>query len=141
MKTFTHAGVSTLNGETKIRYANDALRVKVLTKGGHTNIDILDLGEPMTKEAAVLKLIDIKFGQGEVAIEQALAEELSKRMPKANKEKAPTKTAQAVTARAVKTAKAKPITLDTIKAKATPPATKSQAQIEAELANLENAPY
>jgi hypothetical protein len=133
-KTFTHAGVSTLNGETKVRYANDALRVKVLAKGGHTNIDILDLGEPMTKEAAVLKLIDIKFGQGEVAIEQALAAELSKREPKAAKEKAPTKTAQAVTARAVKTAKskAKPITLDTIKARA------PKAKVDAD---LEDAPF
>jgi len=141
MKTFTHAGVSTLNGETKIRYANDAMRVKVLTKGGHTDIDFVDLLEPMTKEQAVLKLIEIKFGQGNAVIEQALEAELTKRTDVPKADKTPSKTAQAVTARAAKTAKSKSITLDTIKAKAAPRATKSKAEIEAELANLEDAAY
>jgi hypothetical protein len=129
MKTFTHAGVSTLNGETKIRYANDAMRVKVLTKGGHTDIDFVDLLEPMTKEQAVIKLIEIKFGQGNAVVEQALEAELTKRTDVPKAEKAP------------KAPKSKPITLDTIKAKAAPRATKSKAEIEAELANLEDAAY
>jgi len=141
MKTFTHAGVSTLNGETKIRYANDAMRVKVLTKGGHTDIDFVDLLEPMTKEQAVIKLIEIKFGQGNAVVEQALEAELTKRTDVPKADKTPSKTAQAVTARAAKTAKSKSITLDTIKAKAAPRATKSKAEIEAELANLEDAAY
>jgi hypothetical protein len=120
MKTFTHAGVSTLNGETKVRYANDALRVKVLAKGGHTDIDLEDLGEALTKEQAVIKLIEIKFGQGNAVIEQALEAELTKRTETPKEEKAP---------------KSKPITLDTIKARA--PA-KSKAKVEVD---LEDAPF
>ena len=128
MKTFTHAGVSTLNGETKVRYANDALRVKVLAKGGHTDIDLEDLGEALTKEQAVLKLIEIKFGQGNAVIEQALEAELTKRTDVPKAEKAP------------KAPKSKPITLDTIKAKA-PARSKVKASAEVELADLEDAPY
>jgi hypothetical protein len=135
-KTFTQAGVSTLNGETKVRYANDALRVKVLAKGGHTGIDLVELGEPLTKEQAVAKLIGIKFGQGNPVIEQALAAEVSKQTPT----RRAVNTTPAVTRRAAKS-KVKPITLETIKAKAVPQATKSRAQIQAELADLENAPF
>ena len=40
-KSFTHAGVSRLKGEFKVRFCNDALRVKVLAKNGHTDIDII----------------------------------------------------------------------------------------------------
>lgn len=47
---FTVAGVSTLNGQTKVRFANDMVsRVKMLVKAGHTNIDLYELPEPMTK--------------------------------------------------------------------------------------------
>jgi hypothetical protein len=129
MKTFTHAGVSTLNGETKVRYANDALRVKVLAKGGHTDIDLEDLGEALTKEQAVIKLIEIKFGQGNAVIEQALEAELTKRTETPKEEKA------SKAEKAPKAPKSKPITLDTIKARA--PA-KSKAKVEAD---LEDAPY
>jgi hypothetical protein len=34
-KKFAVAGVSTQNGKTKIRFANDAMRVKILSKNGH----------------------------------------------------------------------------------------------------------
>lgn len=47
---FTVAGVSTHRGVTKVRFANDMVsRVKMLVKGGHTNIDLYDLPKPMTK--------------------------------------------------------------------------------------------
>ena len=42
-KKFAVAGVSTLGGKTKIRFANDAMRVKILQKQGHTDIDLIDL--------------------------------------------------------------------------------------------------
>ena len=45
-KTFSHAGVSKLNGEFKVRFANDALRTKVLIKNDHTDIDIIELPTP-----------------------------------------------------------------------------------------------
>lgn len=51
---FTIAGVSTSNGQTKVRFANDMVtRIKTLVKGGHTNVELLELPEPMTKPQAV----------------------------------------------------------------------------------------
>lgn len=53
-KTFSVIGVSTLNGNTKIRFANDfAGRIKNLVKGGHTGVELFELPEPMTKEAGI----------------------------------------------------------------------------------------
>jgi len=78
-KLYTHAGVSRLNGAIKVRFANDSLRVKVLAKGGHTDIDIRELGRPMTKADAVQRLLDLKFGDGNAEITVALAAELDKR--------------------------------------------------------------
>ena len=40
---YTVAGVSTLNGDTKIRFANDVMRIKVLAKNGHENIQLVEL--------------------------------------------------------------------------------------------------
>lgn len=50
---FKVAGVSTLNGEVKVRFANDMTRVKVLTKNGHTDIELMELSEAMDKPAVV----------------------------------------------------------------------------------------
>ena len=49
-KTFEVAGTSTLNGVTKVRFANDYVgRFKILVKNGHENIELMELGEKMTK--------------------------------------------------------------------------------------------
>lgn len=50
---FKVAGVSTLNGEVKVRFANDMTRVKVLAKNGHTDIELMELPEAMDKPAVV----------------------------------------------------------------------------------------
>ena len=53
-KTFTVAGTSNLNGVVKFRFANDlAGRVKVLLKNGHTDVNLVELPEAMTKERAI----------------------------------------------------------------------------------------
>lgn len=53
-KTFSVIGVSTLNGKTKVRFANDlASRIKNLVKNGHTNVELFELPEAMTKEAGL----------------------------------------------------------------------------------------
>ena len=53
-KTFTVAGTSNLNGVVKFRFANDLKsRIAVLTRNGHTDIDLRELPEAMTKEAAI----------------------------------------------------------------------------------------
>jgi NAD-dependent SIR2 family protein deacetylase len=58
---FTVAGVSTLNGITKVRFANDLTRVKMLAKHGHTDIELLNLPEAMDKPTicAYLKETDL----------------------------------------------------------------------------------
>lgn len=50
---FKVAGVSTLKGEVKVRFANDMTRVKVLAKNGHTDIELMELPEAMDKAAVV----------------------------------------------------------------------------------------
>jgi D-serine deaminase-like pyridoxal phosphate-dependent protein len=145
-KSFTHAGVSKLDGEFKVRFANDALRTKVLIKNGHTDIDIIELKHAMTKEDAVAYLMEIDFatrdGVTNEAVQAALAAEIDKRSevpakePKAKAEKAP---------KAAK-AKAKP-TMKAIEAKvaakkaAAPKSTVSKAEVIAQLADMEDAPF
>ena len=53
-KTFTVAGVSTLEGEVKLRVANGSAKARaaILTRGGHTDVDLIDLPKAMTKEEA-----------------------------------------------------------------------------------------
>jgi hypothetical protein len=53
---FKVAGVSILNGEAKVRFANDMTRVKVLSKNGHTDVELRDLPEAMDKPAVVTYL-------------------------------------------------------------------------------------
>ena len=73
-KTFAVAGVSTLDGKTKIRFANDAARIKILVKNGHTDIELVDLPREMTKAEIVQHLVDTAFGKGNQAIESAIAD-------------------------------------------------------------------
>jgi len=49
-KTFSVAGTSTLNGTTKIRFANDFVsRIKILDKNGHSDVELIELGGEFTK--------------------------------------------------------------------------------------------
>ncbi len=52
-KTFTVAGTSKHNGGFKVRFANDLMRTKNLTKSGHTDIVLVELPSAMTKIDAV----------------------------------------------------------------------------------------
>ncbi len=124
-KSFTHAGVSRLNGKMKVRFANDALRIKVLAKNGHKDIDMLELKYPMNKDEAVAYLISIDFatrdGKTNADVKAALEAEQTKRTESEPKAKvAKVAKAKTVKAKTVK-AKAKP-TMESIKAKAAKPA-------------------
>ena len=141
MSTFTHAGVSKLDGEFKVRFANDAMRTKVLIKNHHTDIDIIELKHAMTKDEAVAYLISIDFDNGNKLVRAALEAEVSKRSEKP---------AKAVTAKAPKAVKAKPAkstpSLDAIQArakatKAVPKSTVTKAEVTAMLADAEDAPF
>jgi len=49
-KTYSVAGTSTLNGVTKIRFANDFVsRLKILFKNGHDNVELIELGGEFSK--------------------------------------------------------------------------------------------
>lgn len=52
-KTFVVAGISSLEGVAKVRFAKDLARVKVLEKNGHKDIKLVELPNAMTKGDAV----------------------------------------------------------------------------------------
>jgi hypothetical protein len=59
MSTFTVAGVSTQYGITKVRFANDMVsRYKLLSKGGHSPLELIELPRGMTKSEACQYLLD-----------------------------------------------------------------------------------
>jgi hypothetical protein len=145
-KTFTHAGVSRLDGEMKVRFANDQMRVKVLAKNGHTDIDIIELKHAMTKEDAVAFLISIDFatrdGVTNQEVKTAIEFELGKRSEKPAKEVKPK------AEKAPKAPKTKPApTMEGIKAKvaakkpAVPKSTVTKAEVQAQLDSMEDAPF
>ena len=79
-KTFSVAGVSTLEGKTKIRFANDAMRIKILAKNGHQDVELIDLPRAMTKAEIAQYLKDTDFAAGRAEVEAAV-EYLAKKNP------------------------------------------------------------
>jgi len=135
-KTFKFAGVSTRAGVCKARFANDQMRVKVLAKTGSKDIDLIELTEPMTKADAIAFLLKINFDNGNATVRAALEEGLEKRTvvaraPKAVKAKAAPK---------AKAVKSKP-SMDAIKAKVAAATKPKKADIVAQMAGMEEAPY
>lgn len=97
-KVFTVAGTSKLDGEMKVRFANDVMRVKVLAKHGHEDITLIELPSAMSKLEAVKFIQGLDEFQG-VAEQAAIADYLDR-----NDEKP----AKAPKAKAEKTTKAAP---------------------------------
>ncbi len=120
-KLFTVAGVSKLDGEYKVRFATDIMRIKVLAKHGHEDIRLAELDKAMTKYEAVqsIKTMD-EFS--DVAAQAAIAEYLEEKAPK---------TAKAPTAKAAPKAKAP--------AKA--PAKAKTAAKAVDTSDMEDAPF
>jgi hypothetical protein len=56
---YTYAGVSTLNGEQKLRFANSPTRVKVLQRNGHTDIKL----EKMPIEGDIVEAVSFLLGE------------------------------------------------------------------------------
>lgn len=121
-KLFTVAGTSKLNGEMKVRFANDVMRIKVLAKHGHEDITLVELPEAMTKLDAVkfIKTVDEFSG---VAEQSAIADYLDR------KDEKPT------VAKAEKTAK--PAKAATAKA----PKAKAEKAPAVDLSEVEDAPF
>ena len=82
-KTYTVAGVSTLNGVTKARFSNDfEKRMFMLEYSGHENIAIVELPDAMTKMESVAYLKTLPAFQTELAA-AALDAYVEKNTPKA----------------------------------------------------------
>jgi hypothetical protein len=80
MDKFSVAGTSKLpGGTTKVRFANDITRVKVLIKGGHEEIDLIELPYAMTKPEVINYLMSIDFADGDVNKAAAIQAEAVKR--------------------------------------------------------------
>lgn len=117
-KTFKVAGISKLNGDYKVRFANDLMRIKVLAKHGHEDIRLAELDEAVTKlEAATQLLVLEDFA--DAAAQAVITEYIADNTPKAPKAKAPAKTV----------------------AKATKAAPKAKATKKVAVTEDENAPF
>ena len=67
-KTFSVAGTSSLNGVTKVRFANDFVgRFKILAKNGHEDINLIELGGEFTKAEVCNILLNHEAFQDEAS--------------------------------------------------------------------------
>ena len=83
-KLFSVVGVSKLNGEYKVRFATDTLRVKVLEKHDHEDVRLVQLDSAMTKYEGI-KTIQSWDEFKDAAAQSAIAEYLEANAPKATK--------------------------------------------------------
>ena len=62
-----------MKGKFKVRFANDMTRVKVLAKGGHEAIDLVEFSKAMSKKDVVKSLLGMSqfTGEARAAIEAA----------------------------------------------------------------------
>lgn len=104
-KTFKVAGISSLNGEYKVRFANDIMRIKVLAKSGHEDIRLMELDRAMSKlEAAEALRTADEFA--DTVAQATIGEYLDEKSPKvkAPAAKAPAKTKAVVKSKVQATA-------------------------------------
>ncbi len=124
-KLFNVCGVSTLNGETKVRFANDVMRIKVLAKNGHEDIQLVELPEAMSKADAaqfISQLDEFQSAEAQMAISEYLGKNT----------KAPAKAKAAKAVASVKVPKTK---------KAKDPAVKAPKATVPDLSDVEDAPF
>jgi len=108
MSKFAVAGVSRCEkGNYRVRVANDfAGRIKILVRGGHTDVELRELPEPMTKgEAALWLKASELYAKPEfaAAIDEADAKYnavVAVKAARATKAEKPTKTLDSLVARA-----------------------------------------
>ena len=72
MKQFTYAGVSRLNGELKLRFTTSDARFLHLVKVGHTEVEMIKLTKPLTKDEAIKELLVRNFDNGRSEITNLL---------------------------------------------------------------------
>jgi hypothetical protein len=72
MKQFTYAGVSRLDGELKLRFTTSDARFLHLVKVGHTEVEMIKLTKPLTKDEAIKELLTRNFDNGRTEITDLL---------------------------------------------------------------------
>ena len=80
-KLFKVVGVSKHEGEYKVRFANDIMRIKVLDSKGHEDVRLCELDEPLSKYAAV-QAIQHMSEYADAAAQSAITEYLEEKAPK-----------------------------------------------------------
>ena len=79
-QTFKVVGITTNNGNDKVRFANDMCRrVKQFAKGGHTRIDFVELPREMDKIEALkymLTLNEFKSANDQATITDTLEDKI-----------------------------------------------------------------
>ena len=80
-KTFKVFGISKQDGEHKVRFANDLMRIKVLAKHGHEDIRLVELPEAVTKYQGIQALQSMDEFQ-DAAAQCAISEYLADKAPK-----------------------------------------------------------
>jgi hypothetical protein len=131
-KLFNVFGVSKLDGEYKVRFANDILRSKVLHKHGHQDVRLEDIGRSVTKYEGIM-IIQGMDQFSDAAAQSAIAEYLDEKAPKTP---AKAKVATAPKAKA-KAAPAK----DTKKSRESQALAEARAKAAELAAQAEDAPF
>jgi hypothetical protein len=85
-KLFKVAGISKLNGEYKVRFANDIMRIKVLAKSGHEDIRLAELDTAVSKMEAAM-LISGMDEFSDVVAQATIAEYVEENTPRTPKAK------------------------------------------------------
>ena len=103
-KLFTVAGTATnADGTVKVRFANDLVaRIKILNKAGCTDINLVELPQPMTKLEALQHLQTLGITAGDAGF--AVANKLAEKSKIAKKGEIKVKATRAVSAKAPATA-------------------------------------
>jgi len=108
-KTFKVAGISKLNGDYKVRFANDIMRIKVLAKSGHEDIRLAELDTEMSKLEAAVAILGMDEFSDTVA-QATITEYIEENTPKAKVSKpvakAPAKATKTPVAKTTKVSKA-----------------------------------
>ena len=81
-KLFTVAGISKLNGNYKVRFANDLMRIKVLAKSGHEDIRLAELTKASSKMDAAKYILSLDDFSDTIA-QATITEYLEENAPKA----------------------------------------------------------
>ena len=118
-KMFTVFGVSKQNGEYKVRFATDLMRVKVLAKHGHEDIRLVEVSTAVTKYEGI-KQIQGMSEFADASAQSAILEYLEDKAPKAAK----AKTGPAVS-----------------KVKATAPKAPAKTKAKVDTSAMEDAPF